>query len=472
MRFASLTTSYGIDNRKCLTMDKDILSLRNHLMNWLFTPLFVLWIFSTAAGYMATLNYANQPYDLALIERARSMAGQMNLGGQAPPAETGDRTFYTVTNAEGRVIAGNASLPRQPVFKASRNEPVFSDGEFKGQKVRTVSLRYQTNPADSNSYALFQMAETTGKRQALTRGILANIVIPQLLLIIMAGGAVWYALKRGLMPLEHLRQEVAQRSRDDLSLLDERKAPVEVQPLIEAVNDLLQRLKQVMESQKRFVADAAHQLRTPFAGLKTQAELALREEDLGRVRHALQQILTSAERCNHLVNQLLSLARNEPGGQAYSSFEMLNLNRLAQETVMHWVPEALQKNIDLGFEGSIRVLPVRGNAIGLQEMIGNLLDNAIRYTPPGGTVTLRAGYEEGGAVLRVEDNGSGIPEECRDRVFERFYRILGSGQTGSGLGLAIVREVVNLHEARISLSSGASGKGTLITVRFPHHGTI
>lgn len=453
-------------------MDNDILSLRNHLMNWLFTPLFVLWIFSTAAGYMATLNYANQPYDLALIERARSMAGQMNLGGQAPPAETGDRTFYTVTNAEGRVIAGNASLPRQPVFKASRNEPVFSDGEFKGQKVRTVSLRYQTNPADSNSYALFQMAETTGKRQALTRGILANIVIPQLLLIIMAGGAVWYALKRGLVPLEHLRQEVAQRSRDDLSLLDERKAPVEVQPLIDAVNDLLQRLKQAMESQKRFVADAAHQLRTPFAGLKTQAELALREEDLGRVRHALQQIMTSAERCNHLVNQLLSLARNEPGGQAYSSFEMLNLNRLAQETVMQWVPEALQKNIDLGFEGSIRALPVRGNAIGLQEMIGNLLDNAIRYTPPGGTVTLRAGYEEGGAVLRVEDNGSGIPEECRDRVFERFFRILGSGQSGSGLGLAIVREVAHLHEARISLSSGASGKGTLVTVRFPHHGTI
>lgn len=458
-------------------MDNDILSLRNHLMNWLFTPLFVLWIFSTAAGYMATLNYANQPYDLALIERAQSLAGQMKLGGQtrpdsAPAAETGDRTFYTITTAEGRVIAGNAALPRRPVFQANRNEPVFSDGEFKGQKVRMVSLRYQTNPSDSNSYALLQMAETLGKRQALTRGILGNIVIPQLLLIIMAGGAVWYALKRGLMPLEHLRQEVAQRSRDDLSLLDEKKAPVEVQPLIEAVNDLLQRLKQVMESQKRFIADAAHQLRTPFAGLKTQAELALREADPALVRHALRQILASAERCSHLVNQLLSLARNEPGGHTYSSFAMLNLNQVAKETTMLWVPEALKKNIDLGFEGSRQVLPVRGDAIGLQEMIGNLLDNAIRYTPLGGTVTLRAGYEEGGAVLRVEDNGPGIPEEQRGRVFERFYRILGSGQVGSGLGLAIVREVVNLHEARISLSAGANGKGALVTVHFPHHGTI
>ncbi|MCE5182402.1 MAG: sensor histidine kinase [Betaproteobacteria bacterium] len=458
-------------------MDNDILSLRNHLMNWLFTPLFVLWIFSTAAGYMATLNYANQPYDLALTERAQSLAGQMKLGGKthpggAPAAEAGDRTFYTITTADGQVIAGNAMLPHRPVFQANRKGPVFSDGEFKGQKIRMVSLHYQADPADSNSYALLQMAETIGKRQALTRGILGNIVIPQLLLIIMAGGAVWYALKRGLMPLEHLRQEVAQRSRDDLSLLDERKAPVEVQPLIGAVNDLLQRLKQVMESQKRFIADAAHQLRTPFAGLKTQAELALREVDPALIRHALQQILASAERCNHLVNQLLSLARNEPGGHTYSSFAMLELNRVAQEATMLWVPEALKKNIDLGFEGSRQVLPVRGDAIGLQEMIGNLLDNAIRYTPPGGTVTLRAGYEEGGAVLRVEDNGPGIPEEQRGQVFERFYRILGSGQAGSGLGLAIVREVVNLHEGQISLLSGANGKGTLVVVRFPHHGTV
>jgi two-component system sensor histidine kinase TctE len=335
-----------------------------------------------------------------------------------------------------------------------------------------VSLHYFHAPADSDAYVLFQMAETVGKRQALTRGILGNIVIPQILLIVMAVGAVWYALKRGLMPLELLRQEVAQRSRDDVSLLDEKKAPLEVRPLIDAVNDLLQRLKQAMDSQKRFVADAAHQLRTPFAGLKTQAELALRESDPERVRHALRQILTSSERCSHLVNQLLSLARNEPGGHTYSSFETLDLNRLAQETAMQWVPEALKKNIDLGFEGSNQVLPVRCDAIGLQEMIGNLLDNAIRYTPPGGTVTLRAGYEEGSAVLRVEDNGPGISEEHRGQVFERFYRILGSDQVGSGLGLAIVHEVVKLHGANIQLMEGVGGHGTLIAVHFPHYSAV
>lgn len=464
-------------------MNEDTLSLRNHLMDWLFRPLFVLWIFSTVAGFIATLNYANQPYDLALIERAQSLAGQMKLGSQAgfdlpavkmgsPTAETGDRTFYTVSTSDGRVIAGNVRLPRPHVVLVDKNEPVFSDGEFRGEKIRMVSLHYFHAPADPDAYVLLQMAEAVGKRQALTRGILGNIVIPQILLIVMAVGSVWYALKRGLMPLEHLRQEVAQRSREDVSLLDEKRAPLEVRPLIDAVNDLLQRLKQAMDSQKRFVADAAHQLRTPFAGLKTQAELALRESDPEQVRHALRLILTSAERCSHLVNQLLSLARNEPGGHTYSSFETLELNRLAQETTMLWVPEALKKNIDLGFEGSSQVLPVRGDAIGLQEMIGNLLDNAIRYTPPGGTVTLRAGYEEGGTVLRIEDNGAGIPEEHRVQVFERFYRILGSGQAGSGLGLAIVREVVNLHEARISLGVGANGKGTLVTVNFPHHSAV
>ncbi|MDD5240966.1 MAG: sensor histidine kinase N-terminal domain-containing protein [Sulfuricella sp.] len=456
-------------------MNEDILSLRNHLMNWLFTPLFVLWIFSTASGYMATVNYANQPYDLALIERARALATQLNLGGQPQAAGvvpgSGEKVYYLVTATDGRVIAGNARLPRPPALLSKRNEPVFSDGEYKGEKVRMVSMHYRF-PADPSNEVLFQMAETTGKRLALTRGILGNIVIPQLLLIIMAGGAVWYALKRGLMPLEHLRQEVAQRTRDDLSLLDENKAPVEVKPLIDAVNDLLQRLKLVMESQRRFVADAAHQLRTPFAGLKTQAELALRETDPERVHQSLEKILASAERCNHLVNQLLSLARNEPGGHSYSSFETLELNRLAQDVAMQWVPEALKKNIDLGFEGSRQVLPVRGDALAIKEMIGNLLDNAIRYTPEGGTVTLRVDYENGGSVLRVEDNGPGITEEHRERVFERFYRILGSGQQGSGLGLPIVREVAKLHGALIALDEGAGGHGTLVTVRFPHHSEI
>lgn len=462
----------------------DILSLRTHLMNWLFTPLFVLWIFSTAAGYVATVNYANKPYDIALLERAQMLAVQLRLdGGQewfVPDIDVSklslpsgsDKTLFTVRDASGEPLFGNATLPRPPRFLSGKSAPVFSDNEWRGEKIRMVSLRYIVPSAGAEREVRLQVAETIGGRQALIRGILSNIVVPQLLLIVMAVAAVWYALGRGLAPLEHLRQEVAQRARDDLSQLDERKAPMEVHPLIHAVNSLLKRLKGAMDAQRRFIADATHQLRTPFAGLKTQAELALRENDPERIQHALRQILSSAERCNHLVSQLLSLARNEPGAHSYSSFAMLDLGQLAQESTMLWVPAALQKNIDLGFEGSKRAMPVKGDAIALQEMFNNLLDNAVRYTQEGGTITVRVGYESGHAVLRIEDNGPGISPEHRERVFERFYRVLGNGEKGSGLGLAIVREVAKVHGAEAKLKEGDRGRGTVVVVRFPHYGVV
>lgn len=453
-------------------MSDDILSLRNHLMNWLFTPLFVLWVFSTATGYIATIKYANRPYDSALLERAEALAAQLT------PADDGknplpnralsprDEAFYTLYDADGRHLAGNVSLPRPPEFLLRKTEPVFTDAEYRGIKIRMVVLHL---PGQDGRPIRLQLAEQLDKRQALIRGILANIVIPQLMLILMAGAAVWYALKRGLAPLEHLRQEVAERSRTDLRQLSESKAPDEVRPLIHAFNQLLQRLSQVLDSQKRFVADAAHQLRTPFAGLKTQAELALRETDPDKMQNALRKIHASAERCNHLVNQLLALARNEPGGHLYSSLGTLELGRLAQEATMHWVPEALRKDIDLGFEAYRHTVPVKGDPLGLTEMLNNLLDNAIRYTQPGGRVTVSVGYDNGGGVLRVEDDGPGIPPDQRDRVFERFYRILGSGEKGSGLGLSIVKEVAELHHATVELGEGPDGHGLRVTLRFPHH---
>ena len=444
------------------------------------TPLFVLWLFSTVAGYVATLNYANQPYDLALLERAQSVAAQLRLGSGKerldirPALPNGndpgmpDRVYYAVSDADGKMLAGNADLGRPLSLRGGKNGPLFSNTEREGEKTRMVSLVY---PGSSASRPLqLHMSETIHQRQALIRGIFANIVIPQLLLIVIAVGAVWYALKQGLLPLERLRREVARRHRDDLSELDEARAPEEVRPLIRAVNDLLARLKQVMLAQQRFIADAAHQLRTPFAGLTTQAELALRETEVARQQHALAQILTSAERGSHLVNQLLTLARNEPGGQGAETFSPLDLNRLAQECTLRWVPQALEKEIDLGFEDIPRHAPLRGDASSLAEMLNNLLDNAIRYTQAGGHITVSVDYQHGGAVLRVEDNGPGIAPAHRERVFERFYRVLGSGQSGSGLGLAIVAEVVKRHGATIRLDEGHDGKGTLITIRFPHHG--
>jgi two-component system sensor histidine kinase TctE len=426
-------------------------------------------------GYFATINYANQPYDLVLLQRANEVASLLKLGtghealdiepilpdGTDPGMP--DRVVYTVTDSEGRKLAGNGNTLRPLSYRRSRVGPLFSNGEREGQQTRMVSLTFPSN----GKILQLHVSETTQQRQALIRGILANIVIPQLLLTLIALAVVWYGLKQGLRPLERLRHEVLNRKRDDLSQLDGSKAPTEVRPLIAAVNDLLDRLKQVMAAQQRFVADAAHQLRTPFAGLKTQSELALRTDDAEQKQRALQHILNNTRHGIRLVNQLLALARNEPGGQNTQSFVNLNLNLLAQECTVSWVQMALEKNIDLGFEDYLYILTVRGDAASLAEMLNNLIDNAIRYTPKGGHITVGVEAKGSNAELFVEDNGPGIDPQHRERVFERFYRILGSGQSGSGLGLAIVAEVAKRHKAELNLTSGSNGIGTQISVLFP-----
>jgi len=458
-------------------MEDNALSLRAHLINWLLTPLFVLWLFSTIAGYVATLSYANKPYDMVLLQRAQAVGEQLRLGGGKerldfiPPLPDGtslampDQVFYTVSDRDGKKLAGNANLSRPMNYRGGKIDPQFSNGERDGEKTRTVSLVFY-NPDSKKLYQL-HMSETIHQRQALIRGILANIVIPQLLLIMIAVAAVWFALKQGLAPLERLRQEVMRRKRGDLSQLDGGQAPEEVRPLIEAVNDLLTRLKQVMQAQQRFVADAAHQLRTPFAGLKTQSELALRESEPERKQHALEYILTSTRHGIRLVNQLLALARNEPGGQNTDSFISLNLDQLAQECTVNWVQMALEKNIDLGYEGASVTAEVQGDAASLTEMLNNLIDNAIRYTPAGGHITVSVSAMQRWVQLSIEDNGPGIEPQYRERVFERFYRILGSGQSGSGLGLSIVAEVAKRHNTELKLESGSGGIGTRISISFP-----
>ena len=456
-------------------MENNILSLRSYLMQRLLISLYLLWLVSSVVGYFATINYANQPYDLVLLQRANAVAEQLKLGSGAeqldimPSLPDGtdpgmpDRVVYTVTDSEGKKLAGNGNTLRPLSYRRGREGPLFSNGEREGQKTRMVSMTFPSN----GRLLQLHVSETTHQRQALIRGILANIVIPQILLTLIALGVVWYGLKQGLRPLERLRREVLNRKRDDLSQLDGGKAPAEVRPLIEAVNDLLDRLKQAIAVQQRFVADAAHQLRTPFAGLKTQAELALRTSDPQQKQHALQHILTSTQHGIRLVNQLLALARNEPGGLSNQNFTTLDLSHLAQECTVNWVQMALEKNIDIGYEGAPPAVQVQGDATSLTEMLNNLIDNAIRYTQAGGHITVGVRTTLEGAELSVEDNGPGIDPQHRERVFERFYRILGSGQSGSGLGLAIVSEVAKRHRAEVKLDAGMDGKGTRISIRFP-----
>jgi two-component system sensor histidine kinase TctE len=332
-----------------------------------------------------------------------------------------------------------------------------------------------------------QVGETLGRRSRLATEIIKGVILPQFVILPLAVLLVWLALARGIAPLNELQRRIRSRDSNDLSPIDERDAPEEVAPLVRAINDLLARLDKSLQSQKHFLADAAHQLKTPLAGLRMQAELAQREIDAGEhnpetVKRSLQQIALSSQRAAHMVNQLLAMARAEDKEHA-ASRRNVNLARLATETVRDFVPRAMEKHIDLGYEGpdAGSGRPVQGHAVLLRELIRNLVDNALQYTPAGGTVTVRVMDDPFGqvVVLQVEDSGPGIPLAEREQVFQPFYRALGTDVDGSGLGLAIVREIAQQHAAQITLEDAdhrprtfaahpeGQGPGTLFTLRFP-----
>jgi len=311
-----------------------------------------------------------------------------------------------------------------------------------------------------------RVAETTVKRNELAREILLSVVLPQLLLILSACVVVWVGVVRGLSPLDRLQRAVASRSDRDRSPVVVDNVPGEVSPLLHSINELLARLDHVLTLQSRFVSDAAHQLKTPMAALKTQFEVALRETDPQRMRESLEQIYPRLERLSRLVSQLLSLARNEPDAVSAVTLAPLDLDALALDVATGWVPEARKKHVDLGFEGASGPVMVSGDPVRLRELLDNLLDNAVRYSREGGRITVRVSAAP--PTVDVNDDGPSIPPQERARVFERFHRLLGSGQDGSGLGLAIAQEIASLHHGEITLREDATdGIGNTFSVVLP-----
>jgi two-component system sensor histidine kinase TctE len=374
-----------------------------------------------------------------------------------------DRLYFEAAGADGRSIAGER-IPAAPAGARPAAE-AFYDGEVRAEAVRIIELRLGPE-AGGRPAALVRVAETKNKRNALAREILASVVLPQLLLIGIAGAVVWLGVVRGLRPLARLQRAVAARSHRDRSPLADEGVPGEVSPLLAAMNDLLARLDRALTLQGRFIADAAHQLKTPIAALRAQYEVALREADPARRREALHQLEPGLDRLSRLVSQLLSLARNEPEAAPVLRLAPLDLNALALEAATAWVPQALRKGIDLGFEGAAAPVAIRGDGARLRELLDNLLDNAVRYSRDGGRVTVRVQAAPVPAV-HVNDDGPSIPAAERERVFERFHRLLGSGQEGSGLGLAIAQEIARLHGGEIGLREDADGVGNTFSVSFP-----
>lgn len=452
-------------------------TLRQQLLTWLVWPLLALWSVSSVIDYDIANRFVNLAYDRLLLESALDIGRQVKVlhdriyvdlpevAVQMLQSRESGRLYYLVTGPKNEYITGEPDLP--PPTDPFSERVNYYDDYYQGRPVRIVTLRLPLETGKTESMVMVQVAENRAARNEFARQILARMVLPQLLLIVLAGLMLWFAVGRGLAPLESLRREVENRSHRDLSALPVEETPREVKPLISAMNELLERLSLALAAQQRFIADAAHQLRTPIAGLKTQTELAMRQTPPGEAQVTLRQLRSATEQTTHLVNQLLSLARVEPPGGRVHTSDHVDLEALARGVTADWVPRALDRNLDLGFDADSEHAYVEGEPFLLREMLNNLLDNAIRYTQPGGQVTVRVSSGQGSPVLTVEDNGPGIPDTERGRVFERFYRVLGTGTDGCGLGLAIVREIAQSHGAQVELTTSPGGRGTMARVVFP-----
>jgi len=446
-------------------------TLRGQLLRWLLIPLSMLFLLDASGSYFLATRLADRVLDTELIEIARELALHVKPGGpklsfdlekdaeRTLLLDPDDTLNYAIHDAHGARIAGNAEFP--PIAGSGVGSS-FRDSTLAGNVVRIAEL----NVLAAGEPVSIQVASTKDGSAALAREIVVDIILPQLVLILIAGGLVWVGVARGLLPLRHLQQAVAARSHRDLSPVTASDIPGEVRPLMASINDLLGRLDEVLSVQNRFIADAAHQLRTPVAGLKAHIEVALREEDPARTRQALAHLYVGVERMSRLVAQLLSLARNEPTTVKKLELQPLDLAKVAFDVTMEWVPHAYRRRIDLGFEGADERVAIAGDTARLSELLNNLLDNAIRYSSEGGRVTVRVAARPEPRVS-VSDDGPTIPVGERERVFERFHRLLGTRADGSGLGLAIVREIAALHGATIRLEDDTDGIGNTFTVLFP-----
>ena len=448
-------------------------TLRKKLLRWVLLPMAVLLVLNVVLIHQLGHASADRRHDRFLSDTSKILLDQLRTNhGEVEfivhsgalnllQEDSKDQVFYSLSGWQEEYQFGYADLPAPPL--SADDAPVFYETNYMGRQMRLMAaIVPETDVASGRVRVVIGKTLVLHDERAVEW--MWRVLPLQLLLVLLTGITLWWGVGRGLRPLTQLRNEVKRRSSMDLSPLPEDQVVAEVRPLIHGFNELLARLDTAFVMKRRFIADAAHQLRTPLTGLKAQAELALRLDDAAEIRHSLEQICKAADHASRLANQLLLLARAEPGAHLPSN--ELDLRQLAKSVTESWVLKALEKQIDLGFEADDHDARLLGNAILLGEMLNNLLDNALRYTQCGGRVTVRLRATREALCLEVEDNGPGIPLEERERVFERFHRVLGTNQDGCGLGLAIVREIASQHHATITLLSGAEGEGTTMRVVF------
>lgn len=453
-----------------------MVSLSRKLMLWLILPQLVLWLAGGVATYRLAEKYTNRAIDSSLVQASRALLRQLRPIDQGLlidfpraaqdvlEADPNDRLMYTVGTPPGSFILGNNTLPvPPPVDKRLLDTPYFYDsmvmpadgdsGPAKPMRIVALYVPFGDITAPKQTM-LVQVARSSANREELARAILADTLLPLSVLVLLMTMIVGYGIRAGLAPLARLRREVESRAPNDLTPLKLDLAPVELRSLATALNDLLAAVQRQIGAQKRFIGDAAHQLRTPLAGLQSQTKLALAAATDEQQRRRLELVHQSATRSAHLVSQLLALAHAEPDAATTLAREPTDLRLVARDLVAQMVPRSLRAGIDLGLDegGQDIAVMVHANAMLLREAMSNLVDNAIQYAGVGAELTVRLRQRHGTAMLIVEDNGPGIPAEEHDRVFDRFVRATYAGN-GCGLGLAIVKEIVERHQGSVTLET-------------------
>ena len=441
-------------------------SIRRRLLSFLIPVLLALVACAAVLSYVLALHTATSAYDRSLLDPALDMAENVRLGANGPQLDMlaqeqeallydhEDTLVFQIRDPAGNIIAGVPDLP--PAAGVEPGAPRFFDGTHDGKPLRIAAVR-------AASGFVVQIGETLNKRRRLVREILTAEFLPTLLIALASLALAWTVVAHGIAPLARMRTEILARSPHDLRPLDQRHAPAEIAPAVDAFNHLLSQLRDAHAVQKRFLGNAAHQLRTPLAALQLNLELLLRRDLTADVRTEIEAMHSATTRVTRLANQLLVLAKAEVPADLARPKQSVNLRTLAAAAVQEWVPPAIAREVDLGFD--LADACVAGDAVLLTEALNNLIDNALRYTPAGGTATVRCGVRSAEPYFSVEDSGSGIPEWARERVFERFFRLQGTPGEGAGLGLAIVRDVAEQHGARVAVE-GLSSSGTRVTLTF------
>ena len=452
------------------------LSLRARLLSRVLLAICAVLVASEWSDYRSAGETAQLVHDTILAASARAIAEQIReqdgvLQAVIPPSALErlstaqrDRVVYQVTAPDGELLAGYGDMPK-PAAAVNVYDPVWYDATFRTMPIRAVAIG-QPLPGSRSDFATVLVGETVNGRQAMVADLYEGTLWREALTGGVIAVLVYFGLRAGLAPLTRLRRIVLARGPRSLALLDQSELPSELKPLVGALNASIARVADEIEQKRRLIVDASHQLRTPLALLRTQAAVGLRSEAAGGKDEALAAIAGTASDMTRLANQLLLLARVEAAEQVGET-EIVDLGRTVRNVLAAQASRALASGIDLALDESEAPVPVNGNATMLTELAVNLVDNALKYTPPGGAVTVGLCAANGAAWLRVADTGPGIPEAARARVFDRFYRVPGAAGEGSGLGLSIAAEIVRAHAGQIALSAPAQGPGLVVEVSLP-----